>query len=676
LFYLNNVRKISLKQVFRDLYINLFMLINGNTIKLLRIPFSFFLLPLFLFALSQAETILPVKTIWSFIIIHFLIYPASNGYNSYIDRDEESIGGLEKPPLPTIQLFYLTVFLDVSAIILAGIFVSILFAVCLILYIAASRAYSSKQIRLKKYPVAGFLVVVVFQGAFTYYMSIAGITGKALEISPENVFVLLGCSFQIAGAYPLTQIYQHKQDLRDGVTTLSYKLGYIGTFAFTAVMFLFCNVFYFLYFAAMDMGTIFYIIQIFFAPIIAYFGYWFYQVWKSTDQANFRNTMRMNWIAALCMNSCFILLIYINHFPLSYITAIETAVPDHCFSQEVLTSFYVKSTDDLTNKRKIKIVSGKTGIEKRYSVISDFDQAPENFSFFNKAGTLLPEPGLTQRMDLYKTHATNLSLKAIEKISNFGEIKKTITHLITVTCTGLFAPGLDIELMRELKLKSSTHRSSINFMGCNAAIIALKHADAICKSQPDANVLIVCTELCTIHFQKRYNDDYILSNLLFGDGAAAVLVSSKPSNYYGANIQVDGFNSLVIENGYSDMAWQLSETGFIMNLSSYVPDLIRGNIKPMLKSIDLNPEDIRHWAIHPGGKRIIDDFAAALELDKCKLAPTYDVLKNYGNMSSPTVLFVLKEVLEKVKPEHVGKKAFAAAFGPGLSIETMQLQYV
>lgn len=652
------------------------MLIDGNTIKLLRIPFSFFLMPLFLFALSQAESILFPQAVWAFVIIHFLIYPASNGYNSYVDRDEDSIGGLEKPPLPTIRLFYTTVFLDVTAIVLASVFVSISFAVCLIFYIAASRAYSSRQIRLKKYPVIGFLVVVIFQGAFTYYMSIAGITGRLLEINREHIFVLLGCSFQIAGAYPLTQIYQHKQDLKDGITTLSYKLGYIGTFAFTAFMFLICNVFYFLYFIEHDLGTVFYTIQVFFLPIIAYFGYWFYLVRTNIDYANFKNTMRMNWIAAICMNSCFLLLIYINHFPLSYITAIETAVPDHCFSQETLTSFYIKSTEDLTNKRKIKIVAGKTGIEKRYSVISDFDKEPEEYEFFNKTKTLLPEPGLTQRMQLYQQHATALSRKAIEKIRDFDKLKNSITHLITVTCTGLFAPGLDVELMRELDLKTSTQRSSVNFMGCNAAIIALKQADAICNSQPDANVLLVCTELCTIHFQKRYNDDYILSNLLFGDGAAAVMISSKPAGNYNVNVQINAFNSLILHNGYSDMAWQLSETGFIMNLTSYVPDLIRENIRPMLKSIHLKPDDIKHWAIHPGGKRIVDDFAAALELDKCKLEPTYNILKNYGNMSSPTVLFVLKEVLEKVKSEHKGSRAFAAAFGPGLSIETMQLQYV
>lgn len=290
------------------------MLIDRNTLKLLRIPFSFFLMPLFLFALSQAETISITKAIISFLIIHLLIYPASNGYNSYIDRDEDSIGGIEKPPMPTEKLFYVTIFLDSLSLILASLFVSFLFAFCLALYIAASRAYSSKQIRLKKYAVPGFLVVSIFQGAFTYYMSIVGITGKGLPLDLPTLFVLLGCSFQIAGAYPLTQIYQHKQDLQDGVVTLSYKLGYRGTFVFTAIMFAFCNGFYYLYFKQNDSGTVFFIIQMFFLPIVIYFCYWFYLVSKNITNANFKNTMRMNWIAAICMNSCFLVLIIIKYF--------------------------------------------------------------------------------------------------------------------------------------------------------------------------------------------------------------------------------------------------------------------------------------------------------------------------------------------------------------------------
>ena len=361
---------------------------------------------------------------------------------------------------------------------------------------------------------------------------------------------------------------------------------------------------------------------------------------------------------------------------MSYITAIETAVPDHCFSQEKLASFYINSTDDPVNKRKIKIVAGKTGIENRYSVIGDFDKEPSDYVFFARNVDLLPEPGLSQRMDLYRKHATKLSVKAIEKIAGFDSIKNEITHLITVTCTGLFAPGLDVELMRELGLKNSVQRSSINFMGCNAAIIALKNADAICRSEPNAKVLIVCTELCTIHFQKRYNDDYLLSNLLFGDGAAAVIVGSQPDGGFGHDVKINAFNSMILHNGYKDMAWQLSETGFIMNLTSYVPDLISGNIQPMLASIGVKPEDVNHWAVHPGGKRILDDFAMALEMDRCKLKASYQVLKSYGNMSSPTVLFVLKDILQNAMPEHKGDRVFAAAFGPGLSIETMQLSYV
>ena len=287
-------------------------MIDKNTLKLLRLPFSFFLMPLFLFALSQAPTIDIFKAILSFLIIHLLVYPASNGYNSYIDRDESPIGGLEKPPLPTKGLFYTTLFMDFLSVVLSIIFVNLLFALCILLYIVASRAYSSKQIRVKKYPIWGFLLVTVFQGAFTFYMAYTGITNTALIINKANLFLLLGCSFQIAGVYPLTQVYQHQQDLKDGVITLSYKLGYIGTFIFTASMFVICNECYFLYFSLKYNLMNFYVIQLFFMPIVAYFAYWFYLVYKNNHNANFKNTMRMNGIAAICMNICFITLYFLN----------------------------------------------------------------------------------------------------------------------------------------------------------------------------------------------------------------------------------------------------------------------------------------------------------------------------------------------------------------------------
>ena len=174
--------------------------------------------------------------------------------------------------------------------------------------------------------------------------------------------------------------------------------------------------------------------------------------------------------------------------------------------------------------------------------------------------------------------------------------------------------------------------------------------------------------------QNNNTDDFILANTLFGDGAAAVIISSNAPKKDA--IKIKSFNSLIIHKGKNDMAWQLSETGFIMNLTSYVSELINGSIKEFLNSISLKKESIDYWAIHPGGKKILDDFSDALDIDKSLLHQSYEVLKNYGNMSSPTILFVLKQVIENNSNAKSGETIFTAAFGPGLSIETMQLEYV
>jgi len=361
---------------------------------------------------------------------------------------------------------------------------------------------------------------------------------------------------------------------------------------------------------------------------------------------------------------------------LSYIAAIETALPTYCHTQEAFTGFFSNATDDETIKRKIKIIANKAGIHTRYSVLKDYSLSPAQFEFYEKDKSLMPEPSLSKRMLVYREEAIKLSVEAVKKIKNFDEIKQSVTHIITVTCTGMFAPGLDIELIRALNLSPTIDRSSINFMGCNAAILALKNADNICMSNPKAKVLIVCTELCTLHFQKKYNDDYILSNMLFGDGCAAVLIAGVPGEMASnTSVKIDKFNSLILHKGYNDMAWQLSETGFLMNLTSYVSGMIKDNIKLMLDSIHIDPSTIDYWAIHPGGKKIVDDFFEALHIDTSKASESYDVLKNYGNMSSPTVLFVLKQVIEKNTAHKKGETIFSAAFGPGLSIETMQASY-
>jgi predicted naringenin-chalcone synthase len=360
----------------------------------------------------------------------------------------------------------------------------------------------------------------------------------------------------------------------------------------------------------------------------------------------------------------------------SYLIKIATAVPEYRYEQGELAAFYANSTNDERAKRKINILASKSGISTRYSVLKDYGETVENFTFFPKNTALLPTPSLTQRMAIYRKAALQLSLKSIQKLPNFEAIKSKITHIITVTCTGLFAPGLDIELMHSLALPPTTHRSSVNFLGCNAAIIALKQADDICKSQADAKVLVVCTELCTLHFQTNYSDDYLLSNLLFADGSAAVVVSSQISDEKDDyNIEITNFNSFCIPDSRNEMAWQLSETGFIMNLTSYVADLIRQNIKKMLDNIGLDITKINHWAVHPGGKKIVENFGAAMGLSVVDLAHSYQTLKDYGNMSSPTVLFVLNHILETVTSNEANQVIFAAAFGPGLTVETMQLRY-
>lgn len=357
---------------------------------------------------------------------------------------------------------------------------------------------------------------------------------------------------------------------------------------------------------------------------------------------------------------------------MSFITSIETAVPKYCHQQKDIASFFVNKTDDVTTQRKIKFVSDKSGINTRYSVVNDFS-SNSGFTLFTSNNEI---PSLSQRMAIYQAEALNLALEAVHNNKNFETLKSKITHVITVTCTGVFAPGLDIQLMQALHLSTSVARNSVNFMGCNAAILALKQADAICKAEKHAQVLIVCVELCTIHFQHNNNEDNILSNSLFGDGASALIVSSdKPSANNYPLLKINSFNSIIIEKGFNDMAWQLSSTGFLMNLTSYVSELINGNMNDFLRQISLSKNDIDYWAIHPGGKKIIDDFATTLSLDKHDLEASYEVLQRYGNMSSPTILFVLKQLIDK-KNITSNKKIFVAAFGPGISLETVLLESI
>ena len=284
-------------------------MLKSSTIQLLRFQFSLFLMPVYWFALSQTTNINKADALLIFFIFHILIYPASNGYNSYMDRDTGSIGGLKNPMQPTKQLFYITMALDLAAILLS-VFISIYFTIGIIAYILASRAYSYRGIRLKKYPVAGYVTVIVFQGAITFFLVMHGCSTTKTLVVP--VAGMAAASLLIGGFYPLTQIYQHQQDKADGVTTLSYLLGYRGTFIFTAVIYFFAVAALAYQLVSNMQQNSFLIIQIFFIPVLVYFFWWFREVVRNNTAANFVNTMRMNMVASVCTNIAFITLFLIE----------------------------------------------------------------------------------------------------------------------------------------------------------------------------------------------------------------------------------------------------------------------------------------------------------------------------------------------------------------------------
>jgi len=361
------------------------------------------------------------------------------------------------------------------------------------------------------------------------------------------------------------------------------------------------------------------------------------------------------------------------------ITSIGTANPVYINSQNAIADLMIKSLSlTSTKKRLLHSIFNATGIEKRYSVLNDFCKSPEDFTFFpNKLGATFP--GTKERMRLYKDNALLLSLSAIEEcISSLEHMNKNnITHLITVSCTGMYAPGLDIEIIQQLKLKSSINRTAINFMGCYGAFNAIKVADAICKSHSQAAVLIVCVEICSIHFQDNITLDNIIANSIFADGAAAILVESRPNTkkYF----TLENFYNDLLPSSESEMTWFIGDQGFEIGLSKYVPTLIQSGIKNFLswfQQYGLTLSDIAFYAIHPGGLKILEACEKALEMSKEDNRYSYHILRDYGNMSSATVLFVLKAIWDDIKESDHEKNVFSCAFGPGLTMESMVLKIV
>ncbi len=352
------------------------------------------------------------------------------------------------------------------------------------------------------------------------------------------------------------------------------------------------------------------------------------------------------------------------------IISIATSSPTYKHLQTEILAFMQDTYQlDTAGKRKLKFLYDHSGINTRHSVIPDYNTSLKKSEFIPSDPTAA-FPLLETRMDIFETEALSLSIQSINKCIE-GIIDPTaITHLITISCTGMSAPGLDLQLMQALSLTKSIFRTSINFMGCYAAVHGLKLAKMICDSTPNSNVIVVATELCTLHFQKEFSEDNAASSLLFADGSAAILISNCLNNI--PKLTIKNFYSEVVEEGKADMAWKLNSKGFLMTLSSYIPQLIEADIENLIAKIlhenELTVSDITHWCIHPGGKRILDLIQRKMKLTDEDLKYARSVLFNNGNMSSPTVLYVLKEIMDNLNDQPA--TIVGMAFGPGLTMET------
>lgn len=363
---------------------------------------------------------------------------------------------------------------------------------------------------------------------------------------------------------------------------------------------------------------------------------------------------------------------------MSYITAIGIANPQHKFSQSTIADFMVKAMQlGKNDSRLLQTIFRSSGIDFRHSVLPDYGMT-DNFKFYPNSQDFEPFPTTEKRLSEFRRNVLDLSSQAIDNmLLNVPSFDiKTVSHVIVVCCTGMYAPGLDIDLVKKYGLSTAVHRTGINFMGCYAAFNAIKVADAFCHQDETAKVLIVCTELCSLHFQKKVTEDNLLANALFADGSAAILMESQSRQP--RRLRPIGFHSELVPKSDNDMAWVIGDLGFEMKLSTYVPSIIREGIaeltQTLLKKVSKDLSSIRFFAIHPGGKRILENIEKELDIPRDKNEAAHFVLRNYGNMSSPTILFVLHEIFRAMTRDDNDEHILSFAFGPGLTLESMVLQ--
>ncbi len=365
----------------------------------------------------------------------------------------------------------------------------------------------------------------------------------------------------------------------------------------------------------------------------------------------------------------------------TYIHHIEPVLPPYSYRQDYARDRMVGWLPGKRNRRLIHGIYDHSGIETRYSVLPDFGPHADALLFQEDEEGRIIEPSTGERNRYYRECAGRLVVeagrKALERADGF--MADDITHVVTVSCTGFYNPGPDLDLIKGLGLPESTERYNIGFMGCYAAFPALRMADQFCQANPKAVVMVVCLELCSLHLQFREEADSLLANSLFADGAAAVIVSAREPAAGRPALSVQSFVSALAPEGESEMAWEVGDRGFDIRLSTYVPNIIAGNIggivDRVLRDAPWSLDEIGTWAVHPGGRSIVDRVETELGLRPEQLEDSRETLRQFGNMSAVTVLFVLHRILNRQGLDE-SHPICAMAFGPGLTIETALLEYL
>jgi predicted naringenin-chalcone synthase len=348
----------------------------------------------------------------------------------------------------------------------------------------------------------------------------------------------------------------------------------------------------------------------------------------------------------------------------AHINRIATAVPPHDVHRAFI-AFAETLLPEGTERSLFRRMARMSAIEHRYSFLQPI--AAEDGKWNDAVGLYVPGnfPPTARRMEAFERFAPQLARCALNKLALRDEERRGITHVIVTSCTGLYAPGLDFDVVDHLGLNRSVERTMIGFMGCYAAINALKSAHHFVRSEPQAKVLILNLELCTLHMQETGNLEQILSFLLFADGCAACLVSAEPQG-----LAIDSFLALQIPETSQLITWRIRELGFDMHLSGHVPGELRRALVEMGVQITRGqePASIDLWAVHPGGRTVLDAAEKGLGLCADALADSRDILARYGNMSSATVMFVFEQLMRRAR---AGQQGCAMSFGPGITAETM-----